>query len=96
MKTNLKKTIVRLGSVAVTLALLGTAVAGEQSQDQIDRLTIARDQATNGVSSVKPAQAQRLQQQADDIQRLIDAAQGGAKLDPAQVDKAIQRSYRGF
>ena len=79
-----------------TLTLVSSAVAADQKQDQIDRLTVAKEHAQNGKSSVKPSQAQRLQQQADDLQKLIDSAEGGAKLDPAQVDEAIQRSYRGF
>jgi hypothetical protein len=96
MKKNLKKTIARVAIVGATLCLVGNAVAADQTQDQIDRLTVAKEHATNGKSSVKPSQAQRLQQSADDLQRLIDSAEGGAKLDPAQVDEAIQRSYRGY
>ena len=96
MKSILKKATVRIATLAIILGLAGSVFAAESEQDQATRLAVARDRAANGALSVKPAQAERLRQQADDLQKLIDAAQSGKKLDPAQVDDAIRRSYQGF
>ena len=96
MTSNLRKATLRSATLAIVLSLAGGAVAADNAQDQATRLAVARDRAENGALSVKPSQAMRLRQQAEDLQKLIDAAQSGKKLDPAQVDDAIRRSYQGF
>ena len=95
MKTNFKRTIARIAITTMTLGLVGTALAADKS-DQITRLEVAKDRLANGALSVKPNQAGRMRDQAADLQKLIDEAQSGKKLDPTQVDNAIRRSYQGF
>jgi hypothetical protein len=85
-----------VAAVALTLMLGGAAFAAENDASEVARLRVARDRVANGAQSVKPAQAARLRQEADELQRLIDQAESGRRLDPEQVDQAIRRSYRNY
>lgn len=97
MKTNLMKNIAGIVAFATLTGLAGIALAAQSSQqDQVTRLAVAKNRVESGALSVKPGQAHRMQEQADELQKLIDSAESGKKLSPAQVDEAIRRSSQGF
>lgn len=93
MKT---KTAMMILSLGAALAVCGSAFAETSQQANVEKLAAAKDRLVAGAQSVKPGQAMRMRDQADDLQKLIDAAQRGKKLDSSQVDNAIRRSYQNY
>lgn len=89
---NIVKTIAL--SLITGLAFAGAAAAA--STDDAARLEVAKQRLASGANSVKPSQASRLRREADELQKLIDTVESGAKVDAQEVDRAIDRSYRGF
>lgn len=80
---------------AALLAFAGSAFATDSSE-QAARLESARQRVAAGAQSVKPNQASRMRAEADKLQGLIDQIQAGKKVDPQEVDRAIQRTYQGY
>ncbi len=85
-------------STLTALLLTGAALAASNptQQEQVVKLAVAKDRLVAGAQSVKPGQAVRMRDQADDLQKMIDSAQSGKKLSPAQVDDAIRRSFQNY
>ncbi len=89
----MKKKIFALG---VVLVLFGASacVRFKMPDDPEKKLVVARDRLLNGAGQVKPNQAMQMRQQAAEMQKMIDAANAGAKLDPAEVDRIVERSFQ--
>ena len=93
MKTKKSLAII---SLAAALIAAGSAMAAGVQQKELDQLSEAKNRLVVGSQAVKPNQASRMRDEAADLQKLIDSARAGKKLDASSVDQAIRRSYQGF
>ena len=78
-------------SLIATLLVAGGAVAQPSSRALPNSPLNNNTQVASGGTQPCP---QELKQQRQDIQRLIDRLEGGEKLDPTQIERALRDANR--
>ena len=86
----------KFSALAVALLMLGTSsgIMWRLPEDPLRKLIAARQRLIDGAGAVKPNQAMVMQQQAAEMQKMIDAAKAGETLDPEEVDRIVAKSLK--
>ena len=87
-----------LAAMAVSLMVAAPTWAGETTRARDTEALMAANQklAQAEQGAGKPAQAQIVRQQRQQVQDLLDQLQAGRRVDPAQLDRVLQQADRPF
>ena len=84
-------------AVAVSLAIATPLWAGETRTTEAESLLKADQKLAEAEEGAgKPAQAQIVRQQRQEVKELLDQLEAGGKVDPAAVDRVLQEAEHPF
>jgi hypothetical protein len=77
------------------LALAGQLRAADRSPSRVEDLRAAKDRVARAANQTKGGAQHVLLQEQQRLNRLIDDLEHGRPVDPADVDRALQRAEQG-
>ena len=85
--------IVKSASIALAaLALAAPVWAGETSQGRVGELATAKENLARATNRTTAAYRQELVLEKLKVQSLIDDLQAGKRVDPAEIDRALEQA----
>ena len=84
------------GLIAVAvLTLAGQLHAADRSASRVDDLRVAKERVARAAQETKGGPQHRLLQEEQKLNGLIDALEQGQRVDPEEIDRALQRAQQG-
>jgi hypothetical protein len=83
------------GIAVAVLALAGQLHAADPSASRVDDLRVAKERVARAAQETKGAPQHRLLQEQQKLNGLIDALEQGQRVDPQEIDRALQRARQG-
>jgi len=83
------------GIAVAVLALAGQLHAADPLASRVDDLRVAKKRVARAAQETKGAPQHRLLQEQQKLNGLIDALEQGQRVDPQEIDRALQRAQRG-
>jgi len=83
------------GVAAAVLALAGQLHAADPLASRVDDLRVAKERVARAAQETKGAPQHRLLQEEQQVNGLIDALEQGQRVDPQEIDRALQRAQQG-
>lgn len=86
-----------VAAVVLSLAVAAPVWAGETRTNQVQALKDADHQLSEAEQGAgKPAHAQVIRQQRQQVQDLLDQLQAGRRVDPSEVDRVLRQAEQPF
>ncbi len=85
----------KTGLIAVAVvAFAGQLHAADKSASRVDDLRVAKERVARAAQETKGGPQHRLLQEQQKLNGLIDALEHGQRVDPDEIDRALQRAQQ--